>query len=96
MQNSNGNLRLLEGFLIGGTISAAVTLLIAPQSGLKTRREIQRGVLKAQKRTRLVLEEAKDRAVGAVEDVQSMAQELSQNIIHEAKERVAEVVNISK
>jgi gas vesicle protein len=93
----------LAGILVGGLVGTAATLLLAPQSGKKTRRKIQHASL-----------ELRDQAVSGVEDVMDQArasgrhfsasvhkqaaelQERGQAIVDEQKERVASIVDAGK
>jgi gas vesicle protein len=93
----------LAGILVGGLVGTAATLLLAPQSGKKTRYKIQHASL-----------ELRDQAVSSVEDVMAQArasgrhisagvhkqaaelQERGQAIVDEQKERVATIVKAGK
>ena len=93
----------LAGILVGGLVGTAATLLLAPQSGKRTRRQIQHAGL-----------ELRDQAVSSVEDVMDQArastgrisasvheqaaelQERGQAMVDEQKERVATMVEAGK
>ncbi|MEP7358041.1 MAG: YtxH domain-containing protein [Anaerolineales bacterium] len=93
----------LAGILMGGLVGTAATLLLAPQSGKKTRSKIRHAGL-----------ELRDQAVSGVEDVMDQArasgrhlsagmhkqaaelQERGQAIVDEQKERVATLVEAGK
>ena len=106
-EHNDHNLHTAKGFLggilVGGLVATAVTLLMAPQSGKKTRSKIQHAGL-----------ELRDQAVSGVEDVMAQArassrhisagmhkqaaelQERGQAIVDEQKERVATLVEAGK
>lgn len=93
----------LAGILVGGLVGTAATLLLAPQSGQKTRLKIRHAGL-----------ELRDQAVSGVEDVMDQArasgrqltagmhkqaadlQERGQAIVDEQKERLATRVEAVK
>jgi gas vesicle protein len=101
----NGHLAqgFLAGILVGGMVGTAATLLLAPQSGKKTRSKLRHAG-----------EELRDQTVSSVEDVMAQAratgrhisaevhkqaediQERGQAILDEQKERVATIVQAGK
>jgi gas vesicle protein len=64
---------LLAGLMIGGLVGAASMLLLAPQSGRKTREEIREGAMDIRDRTT-------DTVNDAVSQVRSRAQELAESV----------------
>jgi len=89
----------LAGVLLGGLVGTAVTLLLAPQSGEKTRAEIQLKSVELRDQTAVAVEDAvaqsrvKVRQITA--DVRAKAEELQhqgQNLLDEQKARVSAVV----
>ncbi len=76
---------LLAGLMIGGLVGAASMLLLAPQSGRKTREEIRAGA-----------EDLRDRTTETMKDtltqVRSRAQELASNV----NEKVNDLENQGK
>jgi len=71
---------ILGSFLIGGLMGAGLTLLLAPQSGKKTRKDISRF-------TRNVAGEAKDMIEDATESVQEMVERISDKLSEVASAR---------
>ena len=72
---------IIAAFAIGGLIGAGVALLMAPQSGQRTRTMI------ADKGS-----EIKDRAIGTVDDTRSRASRAFDGLTNEAKDRVNNLV----
>jgi gas vesicle protein len=94
---------LLSGLLLGSLISAVAMLLLAPQSGKKTRRQIRRKAraLRAQAGDALDERVAQVRAtanqVTAVIQEQAEAlQQRGQDVVDQQKERWAPVVDAGK
>ena len=81
MSNSNSatdTLAFLAGFVIGGLVGAATALILAPQSGEETRRQMREKAYELRERaeeaaeevaaeSRRVYDEQRDRVVAAVE-----------------------------
>ena len=78
----NNILSLVSVFAIGGLIGAGVALLMAPQSGEKTRSII---------RDKSV--ELKDKAVGTAEDTKARAEKQIEDLTNQAKDKVTSVKN---
>jgi len=72
MSNSNAA-SIIGGFLaglaIGGVIGAAVALLLAPQSGEETRRQIEAKAEELRGRAELLAEDTRKRVEAASEDL---------------------------
>src|SRR5205085_10365862 len=101
--NGNTAKGFFAGILVGGLVASAATLLLAPQSGARTRRKIQHAGL-----------ELRDQAMSGVEDVMDQAratgrhisagvhkqaaglQERGQAIVDEQKERVTALVEAAQ
>ena len=93
----------LSGLLLGGLIGSVVTLLLAPQSGHKTRRQLRR-------KGRDLREQATDVVDDTVAQVRANAhhittsiheqtdalQQRGQDVVDEGKERFATVVKAGK
>lgn len=77
---------LFSGILIGGAIGAVTALLMAPQSGQKTRQMIQDKSMEIKDRTNETIDETLARAERALADVQKRVNEVS----GQAKKRVDE------
>ena len=58
MNNTNNVLSVLTGMLIGGLAGAVTMLLLAPQSGEKTRTQIQEKGIELRNRTTGMMEDA--------------------------------------
>jgi len=78
MVNRNNISGFLAGLFIGSLIGVGLTILLAPQSGQKTRRQIrdrsfelkdqvEEGIAGAQAQSREVVEQQTDRVKGAVD-----------------------------
>lgn len=80
-QNRNGEPRdkgssgapLLAGLMIGGLVGAGTMLLLAPQAGRRTRKEIQAGAMDLRDR-------ATDSVQGAVYQARTRAQQVASNV----------------
>jgi gas vesicle protein len=81
---------VLTGLVIGGLIGAGTALLFAPQPGVKTRAEIQKGARELRDRTsetvKDTVEQVKSRANQVKADVQIKAGELT----HQGRELLAQ------
>ena len=95
MLKAKPTVNVMAGFLSGGLVAAAITLLVAPQSGEKTRAKIKRNVLKARRKAELALEDTRSQVLEAVEDTQSKVEELLDEIGQEAKRRTARLTEIA-
>jgi gas vesicle protein len=71
------------GVLIGGLVGAAVALLIAPQSGEETRKQLAKSSEDLRDRAQDVVEDARERAEATIADSRRRAE----RIIEEARER---------
>ncbi len=65
----------LSSFLVGLAIGAGVALLFAPQSGMRTRRGIQRRARKAQRAARQVANDVTDTVVDTFHDARRRVEE---------------------
>jgi len=63
-------------FIIGGILGAGIALLYAPQSGKKTRRDIQRSAKKLKNAGVELFDETIHKVSDVVEDVKDRAEEL--------------------
>ena len=91
------------GLLIGGLIGSAAMLLLAPQSGKKTRAQIQEEGVELRNQVAETVEDvvapARSKARRVAADVHKQAQELEQrgeDILEEQEEIVAQVVDAEK
>lgn len=60
---------VVTGLLVGSVVGTAVGILMAPQSGARTRRKIKHDVIGAQRKAILAFDDAKDKAREVVQDV---------------------------
>ncbi len=105
-QNGRTALGFLAGLLIGGLAAAVTTLLIAPQSGQRTRAQIQRkGIELSHQATEAIedkLDDARDTGRRLTADMHKQAakvqkqaekiQQRGQDLLDEQKERWSPVV----
>lgn len=70
---------VLSGLLIGGLIGAGTALLFAPQSGERTRAEIQNKTIELRDRTT-------DTVKGAVSQVKSKTRQVASDVLGQARE----------
>jgi gas vesicle protein len=82
----------IEFFLLGAAIGAAVALLIAPESGARTRRRIRR---KGENAAEYFISASKD-LVERCEELSSSSGELLGDAAHELSERYRELSERSK
>ncbi len=94
---------LLAGLMIGGLVGAGTMLLLAPQSGKRTRQEIQEGAIDLRDRTnarvRGAMSEARSRAEQAASDVRETVDRLEnqgKDIAVEQLDRVASAAQARK
>lgn len=80
------------GVLIGGLVGAAAALLLAPQSGEETRRQIGRASVDLRDRAQDTLEDARERAEATIADARRRAE----RIVEEARERAEQIVREAK
>lgn len=86
-----GTLLLAAGALLG----AGIALLLAPQSGKKTRRDIARYAKKAKRRAEGVVEDFADSVSGMVDEVGDRAADIlgkGKDLAHDAKKEVLHVI----
>ena len=93
---------LLTGLLIGSLVSVVATLLLAPQSGKKTRKQIQRKGKKLRKQAAKAVDESVSQVRAKAEQVTTGIQEQAeglqqrgQDVVDQQKERLASAVNSS-
>jgi gas vesicle protein len=97
MENMAGNtLRVVASLLIGGLVGVGVTLLLAPQSGKRTRAAIQHKSLELREQASDSLDDAVAQVRGKTRqitsDISDKAGELQQrghDLIDEQKERIS-------
>jgi gas vesicle protein len=94
---------LVGGLLLGGLIGAVVMLLVAPQSGKKTRKQIRRKGRDLRNQTSDTIEEGVDRVREKAHDVTTRIheqagdlQQRGQDVVDGQKERWEPVVEAGK
>ncbi len=88
---ATGTLLLMAGALLG----AGIALLLAPQSGKKTRRDIARYAKKAKRRAEGVVEDFADSVSGMVDKVGDRAADIldkGKDLAYDAKKEVLHVI----
>jgi len=95
MIKAKPTINVMAGFLSGSLVATAITLLVAPQSGEKTRYKIKRNVIKTRRKAEMALDDARSRLVEVVEDTQSKAEQLLHDVSQEAKDRIASLTEIT-
>ena len=101
--NDEPDMRVMMGFvagiLVGGLAGAATALLLAPQSGKRTRSQIQHKSLELREQASDRLDDAMDQAHSASQQITSNVQKQAkkiqqrgQDVIDEQKERWAPLV----
>lgn len=91
------------GLLIGSLISAGVTLLLAPQSGKKTRRQIRRKSRDLREQTTDALEDSVDQVrakahevTTGIQEKTTVLQQRGKDVVDKGKERWDAVVSAGK
>lgn len=86
--NSNKPIRLFSGLFIGAILGAITALLMAPQSGERTRRMIQRKSVELKDKTADSVDDSMERAEQALDDLRYRVNRLSGKAKKEADEFV--------
>ena len=93
----------LGGLLLGSVAGAGAMLLMAPQSGKKTRKQIRRKGRKVRKQTAVIIhdgvDQIRDKTHQVTTGLQDQAVELQrhgQNVVEDQKERWGPVVEAGK
>lgn len=82
---------LFKGLLVGGTIASAVSLLFAPKSGKKLRRDIRRKSKKMYRDTEAGIETAQEKASDIVEGTGERIEDIrdkTTDLIEEGQDKV--------
>ncbi|MDD5154128.1 MAG: YtxH domain-containing protein [Desulfovibrionales bacterium] len=69
MDDTNKEVKIIGAFLLGGIVGAGLALLLAPQSGKRTREDITRIATKAKRRAEDVAEDAAHTVKNVIYDV---------------------------
>jgi len=101
--NVHDRMGFLAGLLLGGLSGAVTMLLVAPQSGEKTRTKIQKKSMKLRNQTVETVEDAmtqaRTKAQQITADVRDKVEELQkrgQEVLDQQKERLSAVVESGK
>jgi gas vesicle protein len=96
MADNNGEMgAFLTGFVVGGLVGAAVSLLLAPQSGEETRTLIRDKGIELRDQADNEIKRFRETADKTLQEVQSQADEMQkrgQEMIEEARARVSSAV----
>jgi gas vesicle protein len=85
MNGGSGGGSLLAGLMIGGLIGAGTMLLLAPQSGRKTREELQQGAI-----------DLKDRATDTVRETASQVRSRTEDVVSNVRGKAVDLQNQGK
>ena len=100
MSDRNGDFgAFITGFVIGGLVGAAVSLLLAPQSGEDTRTLIREKSIEIKDQVEQTAEEARVKAEKLATDAKLKAEELQQRgqvVLDEQKSRIEKAVDAGK
>lgn len=83
----------LSGFIIGGLVGAAVSLMMAPQSGAETRQQLRSKGVELRDRAEDELGDIRDRAERTLADVRTQTDDMQRKammMMDEAKAKVDE------
>jgi len=89
----------LAGFIVGGLVGAATALILAPQSGERTRTQIREKSIELRDRAEDLAEDARLRADEAAEEARRRADELQQRgrqVYQEQRTRLTSAVEEGK
>jgi gas vesicle protein len=89
--NSNDFGAFLTGFVIGGLAGAAISLLMAPQSGEETREQIVGKGIELRDRADDELRQFRVRAEESLEDLRVQAEEIQKRAVEQMEEARARV-----
>lgn len=90
MADRNGVSEFFVGLVIGGLVGAAIALLLAPQSGEKTRTQIRDTSLELKNRASEIITEAREKAEATIAEARRRAEEITTEARKRAEEIVAE------
>ena len=95
MSSQNSGALFFAGLVTGGVLGAGMALLLAPQSGLETRRQIRNKSLELKDGAVEGLTEVSQRAQGQTAAWQEKGKEVSE-AISQSKESIVQAVSESK
>jgi gas vesicle protein len=84
------------GLMLGGLAGAGTMLLLAPQSGKKTRKQIQRKARKVHKQTAETIEHGVNQVTTGIQKQVEDLQQHAQGVVDDQKERWEPVIEAGK
>ncbi|HSM70582.1 MAG TPA: YtxH domain-containing protein [Anaerolineales bacterium] len=94
---SNGNGSWLTGLIFGSIVGAATMLFLAPQSGRKTRAEVQKGAEQLRNRTTEVMKDRFEQVKNKTDQIKTEVKVKAANIEHKGKDMLAKQLdNVSQ
>ena len=100
MSDNNGDFgAFITGFVIGGLVGAAVSLLLAPQSGEETRTLIREKSIEIKDQVEQTADETRQKAEQLAADAKAKAEDLQkrgQVVLEEQKSRIEKAVEAGK
>jgi gas vesicle protein len=96
MADSGNGGEFFAGLVIGGMVGAGLALLLAPQSGEKTRTQIRNVSVELKERANETLAEAREKAEAITADARRKAEEIMEEARERAEEITAEAMKIAQ
>jgi len=96
MADSGGGGEFFAGLVIGGMVGAGLALLLAPQSGEKTRTQIRNVSVELKERANETLAEAREKAEAITADARRRAEEIMEEARERAEEITAEAMKLAQ
>jgi gas vesicle protein len=96
MADSGSGGEFFAGLVIGGMVGAGLALLLAPQSGEKTRTQIRNVSVELKERANETLAEAREKAEAITADARRRAEEIMEEARERAEEITAEAMKIAQ
>ena len=97
MNQSNGNGSLLTGLIFGSIAGAVTMLFLAPQSGRKTRAEVQKGAEQLRNRTAEVVKDGFEQVRNKADQIKSDVKVKAASIEYKGKDMLAkQLENVSQ
>lgn len=72
-------------FIVGAAAGASYALLNTPQSGKKTRAQLQKEMKGVRSRTRKAINKAQSSAMDRLDEIQDLIQEISDEAVHQTE-----------
>jgi gas vesicle protein len=88
---------LLTGLLFGGIVGAGTMLFFAPQSGRKTRADVQKGVVQLRDRTTEVVKDKVEQVKSRADQIKADVRSKAANLEYKGKDLLAKQLdNVSQ